>query len=161
MLKNKKFITLYFLLFSAFSLVAQAKNNSQLLSPNYSLQEYFQLRDQGVHKDALRYLNEMGKASLASKNVTDFVVYLTQLSSAVEFARLEKNEKTVLFHEIDSISFNSSTPFSQLAHLFILEQNASNSYLWEIPQDPISIEKHFTKITYKALIFVYISTPYK
>ena len=160
MLKNKKFIALYFLLFSAFSLDAQTKNKSQLLSPSYSLQGYFQLRDQGVHKDALRYLNEMGKASLASKNVTDFVVYLTQLPSAVEFARLEKNEKTALIHEIDSISFNSSTPFSQLAHLFILEQNASNSYLWEIPQDPISLEKHFTKIYQEAALTSSIPNPF-
>ncbi len=160
MLKNKKFIALYFLMFSAFSFVAQTKDKSQLLSPNYSLQGYFQLRDRGVHKDALRYLNEMGKASLASKNVADFVVYLTQLPSAVEFARLEKNEKTALFHEIDSISFNSSTPFSQLAHLFVLEQNASNSYLWEIPQDPNSLEKHFTKIYQEAALTSSIPNPF-
>ena len=160
MLNNKKFIALYFLLFSVVSLVAQTKDKTHLLSPNYSIQGYYQLRDQGVHKDALRYLNEMGRASLASKNVTDFVVYLTQLPSAVEFARLEKNEKTVLFHEIDSISFSASTPFSQLTHLFILEQNASNSYLWEIPQDPISLEKHFTKIFQEATLTSLIPNPF-
>ena len=68
MLKNKKFAVVVLLLLNIFSLFAQTKDKSKFIPTSYSLQTYLQLRDQGVHKDALRYLNEMGKASLASKN---------------------------------------------------------------------------------------------
>jgi len=160
MKKNKLVQLLLCFLFSCFSLIAQTTDKNKSLTPSYSIETYFKLREQGVHKDALHYLREMGGAAFKNKNLIDFASYLSHLPTAVEFARLEKNEKNEIFYEIDSIALLAATPLTQLAHLFLIEQSTSNSYLWEILQDQSKLDLYFTKIYQHASITATIANPF-
>ena len=160
MKKNKLTQLLFCLLFSCFSLHAQTTDKSKLLTPSYSIETYLQLREKGLHKDALHYLREMGLSAFKIKNLIDFANYLTHLPTAVEFARLERIEKNEIFQEIDSIASLTPSPLTQIANLFLIEQITSNSYLWENTEDQSKLELHFNKIYQHASITATIANPF-